>query len=300
MQFIKEQYKYILLPLVIGLTLIFILISVLPAMDTKHYVVESEIKSSEEVERYPLLSIPTIEFSHYKIETEDIQLYEKNQIVSLYRYDPTAEPKWLKSLKAEQNKAEEEISKNKTEDPVPSNNNSNQNPLPANNTNNTTPTKQPKSEVAMISFLDMHTLAKKYSEIYNIPYLWILAKVWTESGFNIYAENFNRDENGTIISVDRGLMQINSSTAPMIAKKLNIPYEEGMEFDPDTNVRMGAYYLSYLKETLKTDDLHQIFTSYQRGIQGAKDYFNTYKTYETEHSRKVVDRITELSQSGDK
>ena len=43
-----------------------------------------------------------------------------------------------------------------------------------------------------------------------------------------------------------GLMQIMPDTFKWIAEKLGEVYSEGLLYDPETNIRYGTYYLSYL------------------------------------------------------
>ncbi len=71
------------------------------------------------------------------------------------------------------------------------------------------------------------------------PYL-ILALTREESLFNARAVSR---------SGARGLMQIMPATGQGIAKNLKVPWTGGdMLFDPETNVRFGAFYLNYLKQ----------------------------------------------------
>lgn len=119
---------------------------------------------------------------------------------------------------------------------------------------------------------------------FNIEPSWILAVIDQESNFNEKADNVNT--NGTI---DKGLMQINSSTSPWIAQQLQIPYQEDIEFDPAINIRMGAFYLSYIRS--KNANTHFMFTSYNRGIGGAETWLSKTGTYETSYSRSVVEKI---------
>ena len=77
-----------------------------------------------------------------------------------------------------------------------------------------------------------------WAEIYNVdPYL-ILAVVREESNYLPTAVSSSNAQ---------GLMQLLPSTAKWIAEsKLKLVYTAGLSFDPDANLRMGTWYLSYL------------------------------------------------------
>lgn len=125
-----------------------------------------------------------------------------------------------------------------------------------------------------------YDLITKYSKKYNIPSSLLKAVIQQESGFNAKAVNINT--NGT---VDRGLMQINSSTAPGLAKQLGWNYEVGIEFVPSKAIEMGAYYLSTL---YVPDDLDRTLTSYNRGTAGAKRYKENTGSFASEYSQSVI------------
>lgn len=75
----------------------------------------------------------------------------------------------------------------------------------------------------------------KYSKMYDVDPLFILAVMRQESNF--------KPEAGSYAGA-RGLMQIMPATGENIAKQISLPdYEEGMLFDPEVNINMGTYYL---------------------------------------------------------
>lgn len=77
---------------------------------------------------------------------------------------------------------------------------------------------------------------------YNLdPYL-VAAVVKTESGFDKDASS----------GVANGLMQITDATAEYIAERTDYDYDRRLE--PDTNIMMGCYYLSYLMERFSATD----------------------------------------------
>ncbi len=77
----------------------------------------------------------------------------------------------------------------------------------------------------------------KYSSAYGVPEYIIYAVIKTESEFD-----------SSITSGDDsvGLMQISPSTFELISSLLGEKYELGMLYDPETNIKYGTYYLSYL------------------------------------------------------
>ena len=79
---------------------------------------------------------------------------------------------------------------------------------------------------------------QKYSERFNVPEELIWAVIKTESGF----------DSSAVSSVGAvGLMQLTEATFNEIStQRLKEGLAAGMRYDPDTNIRYGTYYLSYL------------------------------------------------------
>ena len=77
----------------------------------------------------------------------------------------------------------------------------------------------------------------KYSEEYGVPEYIIYAVIKTESDFDSAAMS----EDGAI-----GLMQLMPDTFSWLTEIQDESYETGMLYDPETNIRYGTYYLSYL------------------------------------------------------
>lgn len=127
---------------------------------------------------------------------------------------------------------------------------------------------------------------------YHLPVELIQAVVQKESGFDPTAINVNDDG-----SVDRGLMQINSGTAPGLAAKLGIKYKEGIEFIPEIAIEMGAYYLS---QYYVPDNLHYTLTVYNKGPGGAKRWLEKYGTYVSDYSSKVIEYMNIFKQTNTK
>lgn len=125
-----------------------------------------------------------------------------------------------------------------------------------------------------------YVLIEKYAKQRGIPTALVKGIIMTESTFKRDTTNVNN--NGT---VDRGLMQMNSNTAPSVAKDLGLTYEVGMEFIPDTNINMGTYYIS---RHYNEDDIHKGLSTYNRGPNGVKKWYSNNGSYVTPYSKKVV------------
>ncbi|MCC5911765.1 MAG: lytic transglycosylase domain-containing protein [Clostridiaceae bacterium] len=99
-------------------------------------------------------------------------------------------------------------------------------------------------------------IIETYAEEYNVdPYLMV-SIMRNESKFNPNAIS-RRDA--------KGLMQIAPITGGWAAEKLNIEdYREDMLYDPDLNIRIGAWYLNILHREFD-DRLQLIIAAYNAG-----------------------------------
>lgn len=102
---------------------------------------------------------------------------------------------------------------------------------------------------------------------YALPYELVLAVIHTESRFDPNADSGS----------SKGLMQLNTNTYPALAKEL------GLEIDPMNsvdNVTAGIYYLAKLRDAWQGYSDEEVFSlmliSYNRGVQGCKDYVRKY------------------------
>lgn len=78
---------------------------------------------------------------------------------------------------------------------------------------------------------------EKYSKLYGVPEYIIYAVIKAESDFEIGASS----QDGA-----RGLMQLMPSTFKWLAGLLDEPDDPAVLYDPETNIKYGTYYLSYL------------------------------------------------------
>ena len=77
---------------------------------------------------------------------------------------------------------------------------------------------------------------EKYSEEYGLDKYLVMGVINAESSFDHRAHS----------GIARGLMQLTGDTAKWIADKLDLNYYEDIEENPEMNIQMGCYYLSYL------------------------------------------------------
>ncbi len=91
----------------------------------------------------------------------------------------------------------------------------------------------------------------KGAAMYNLDAYLVASVVKTESGF---------DENASS-GVAHGLMQLTDETAQFVSERTDFHYEKRLE--PETNILMGCYYLSYLKD--KFDDIDLALAAYNAG-----------------------------------
>ena len=80
---------------------------------------------------------------------------------------------------------------------------------------------------------------EKYSELYQVPEAVCYSVIKCESGFDSAAVS----SAGAI-----GLMQIMPSTFEYLCSLLKEEHEQGLLYDPETNIKFGTFYLSVLYE----------------------------------------------------
>lgn len=103
---------------------------------------------------------------------------------------------------------------------------------------------------------------QRYSERFNVPEELIWAVIKTESGFDSSAVS----SAGAV-----GLMQLTEATFNEISnQRLKEGLTAGMRYDPDTNIRYGTYYLSYLYQRYGNWD--SVLAAYNGGLGNADDW----------------------------
>ena len=104
---------------------------------------------------------------------------------------------------------------------------------------------------------------RKYAREYGIDPSFVSAVIKCESSFNPLAVS----RVGA-----RGLMQIMPDTGVWLAEKLGIAeYRPEMLFEPDFNIRMGAYYLAHLSN-LFSGSPAMVAAAYHAGDGSVKDW----------------------------
>lgn len=103
---------------------------------------------------------------------------------------------------------------------------------------------------------------EKYAEEYDLDKYLVMGVIRAESSFNHEAHS----------GVARGLMQITDDTAKWIAKKLKLEYHENMVEEPETNIKMGCYYLSYL--TGRYHNIETALAAYNAGMGNVSSWLS--------------------------
>lgn len=125
----------------------------------------------------------------------------------------------------------------------------------------------------------------KYANLYNIEPHYIFGIIAVESKFKLNAKNIN--DNGTI---DKGLMQINSSNYSYLSKKFNIRNINKEIYKPEHNIKFGTYLLAKCKNQF--NNIKLAIDCYNKGpnkqklskksfyVKIVKEYAYQYKIYQ--------------------
>jgi len=96
----------------------------------------------------------------------------------------------------------------------------------------------------------------RYATAYRFDPLWVMAIIKVESGFYPHA----RSNRGAV-----GLMQLLPSTARDIAPELGLTTFQDSDLNqPDTNLKLGIYYLSKLQDMFPGDEV-AVLSAYNAG-----------------------------------
>jgi len=104
---------------------------------------------------------------------------------------------------------------------------------------------------------------EKYSELYNVPVEIVYSVIKAESSFNSNAVSHA----GAV-----GLMQIMPDTYRDIAGRIGDIANEGLLYDPGTNIKYGTFYLRYLYDMFKEWDL--AIAAYNGGLGNVRQWLN--------------------------
>lgn len=127
-------------------------------------------------------------------------------------------------------------------------------------------------------------LVKTQSKKYSIEESILLAIIGNKKATDGDVQVKNPDG-----SYNRGLMQISTKTSKWLASKIGVTYKDGIEFDNETNIKMGAFYLSDLKK--QHDNIHYMLTAYYVGPGGAERIKASTGSYESSYSRLILNRM---------
>jgi soluble lytic murein transglycosylase len=106
-------------------------------------------------------------------------------------------------------------------------------------------------------------LIEKYAREYNISPSFLSAIIKCESSY--------RPEAISRVNA-RGLMQIMPDTGTWLAGRLNLKNYKGENlFDPETNIRFGAYYLAYLSDMFNGSPV-MVASAYHAGANNVKHW----------------------------
>lgn len=117
----------------------------------------------------------------------------------------------------------------------------------------------------------------KYSQEYNVPETLVYAIICTESSF---------DSEATSNVGARGLMQLMPDTFGWIANKLDEPFDESKITDPETNIKYGTYYLSYLYQ--RFGDWETVMAAYNAGPNKVSSWLSDSKYSDDNISLKEI------------
>lgn len=107
----------------------------------------------------------------------------------------------------------------------------------------------------------------------------VYAVVWTESKF---------DANAVSPAGAKGLMQLMPGTAEFCARTLQIAYDDETVFRPQDNVRMGCFYLQYLRERFDGD---YVYAAYNAGENRVRQWLETGGGIAFKETAEYVKRI---------
>jgi len=105
--------------------------------------------------------------------------------------------------------------------------------------------------------------AEKYAGVNNMDVSIVYAIINAESRF---------DSNAVSNKGAEGLMQLKKDTALWCLEKMGEPAKDVNLRDPETNIKIGTWYFSYLKNKLESEDLAII--AYNAGISNVNRWLD--------------------------
>ena len=131
-----------------------------------------------------------------------------------------------------------------------------------------------------------------YAEKYGVPEELVYAVIRTESDF----------DSGAVSSAGAvGLMQLMPDTFRWLTNEMLFEHlEQGMLYDPETNIRYGTYYLSYLYD--RYGDWESALAAYNGGLGNVDEWLTNDRYADGEgglkkipfkETRQFVSRVTD-------
>ena len=131
---------------------------------------------------------------------------------------------------------------------------------------------------------------EKYSKQYSVPESLVWAVMKIESNFDSSAES----DRGAV-----GLMQIMPETFNEITTShLKEGLDAGMRYDPETNIRYGTFYLSYLYE--RYGDWDKVIAAYNWGLGNLDKWLAEGHSIEDIPAKETVNYLKKVNKAKEK
>lgn len=126
-------------------------------------------------------------------------------------------------------------------------------------------------------------IVKKYCREYSVEPSLALAVIWTESKFRPAAVSS---------AGASGLMQIMPTTAEWLAGQVGEDYSDEKLFEPEFNIRLGIYYLSYLQRSFDGD---YVLAAYNAGEGNVKKWLEAGGEIRFAETKNYVDKVNAIN-----
>ena len=120
---------------------------------------------------------------------------------------------------------------------------------------------------------------KRYCREYNVSPSVALAVIWTESKFR---------PNAVSGAGACGLMQLMPSTAEWLAGELGAEYNDEKLFEPEYNIRLGIFYLSYLQQHFDGD---YVLAAYNAGEGNVRKWLSSGGEIKFPETRDYINKV---------
>lgn len=120
-------------------------------------------------------------------------------------------------------------------------------------------------------------VVEKNAKEYGLDPLMVMAVIRTESDF---------DPEAASPAGAKGLMQLRDETAEWCCKHLDIEFKSDQLLNPEYNVKLGCYYLSYLIGHYQNFDL--AFAAYNAGTTTVDDWLSSGKISREKESLSAI------------